>query len=83
MRFDRFCRDEVPTLCVARTFYLRRQLAEEEDVEGGQCVQMARLFFNIWPFASMKTCSMAQKFPKVGPNFPQIGNKPSENCPRL
>ena len=45
-----------------------------------QCDQMARLFFNIWPFTSTKTCPMTYKF---GPNFSQKVNKPSENCPRL
>ena len=48
-----------------------------------QCDQMAILFFNIWPFTSMKTGPLAYKCAKVGPNFSQIGNKPSEICTRL
>ena len=42
------------------------------EVEGSQCDQMDRLFFNIWTFTSMKTCPIAfkicqsrfQNFPK-------------------
>ena len=42
---------------------------------------MVRLFFYIWPFATMKISPiMSHKFAKVGSAFCQIRNKLSKNC---
>ena len=48
-----------------------------------QCDQMVRLFFNIWPFVTMKISPKCHKFAKAGSGFSQIRNKPSKNWPRL
>ena len=45
--------------------------------------QMVRLFFNIWPFATLKISPKCHKFAEVGSVFCQIGNKLSKICQRL
>ena len=40
-----------------------------------QCDQMARSFFNIWPFTTVKVCPKA--------HFCQILNESSKNCPSV
>ena len=45
---------------------------DRESFEGDQCDQIAWLFFNFWPFTSIKTCPAALKIAKVGPKFSQI-----------
>ena len=47
-----------------------------------QCDQMARSFFNIWPFIIRKICPIAFKLAKVGSKNCQRPNKPSKNCQR-
>ena len=42
---------------------------------------MARLFFNIWPFATNKICPNALKIVKVGSKFCQILNKAFKMLP--
>ena len=37
-----------------------------------QSDQKVRLFFNIWPFATLKSAQQCHKFAKVGLAFPQI-----------
>ena len=37
-----------------------------------QCDQMARLLFNIWPFATLKNCPKVKKGDKVNSKFNQI-----------
>ena len=48
-----------------------------------QCDQIARSFFNIWSFTSMKICPKVNKICKVGSKFCQILNKPSKKWPKL
>ena len=48
---------------------------------GRQRDQMARLFFNIWPFTTMKFAQQ-QLFPKICYKYCQIPNKPLEKLPK-
>ena len=41
-----------------------------------KCDQMGRLFFNIWPFPTMKICPAVLQIAKVGTKVCQILNKP-------
>ena len=47
---------------------------------GRQCDQMAKLFFNVWPFTTIKICPKSQKFANVALKFCKGQNKPSSNC---
>ena len=40
-----------------------------------QCDQMARLFFNIWPFARSKNCHNGIKVDKLGSKVDKLGSK--------
>ena len=48
-----------------------------------QCDQLARLFFNIWPFTTIKICNKnVSKFTKAGSKFSQIQNRPYNELPK-
>ena len=46
-----------------------------------QCDQMARLFFNIWPFTLMQTCPMAYKICQSGSKMFLNSTLTLKNCP--
>ena len=44
---------------------------------------MARLFFTMWPFTTMKICPIAWKIAKVDSKYCQLLNESSKTCQRL
>ena len=60
---------------------IRRE--EETKLEEGQCDQKARVFFNLWPFTTMKNCPIPNKIAKVSFKLCKRLNKPSQNYQRL
>ena len=49
-------------------------------VTSGQCDQMARYLFNIWPDTTMKIFPRHKIFSKLGSIFYQILNKPTKTA---
>lgn len=48
-----------------------------------QCDQMAKTFFNIWPFVTIKMCPIAFAVCQNRLKISRIPNNPSKYCPRL
>ena len=48
-----------------------------------QCDHMLRLFSNLWPFITMKFCTVAYEISKAGTNLCQIRNKNTKSCPKI
>ena len=75
-----FCSNKV----LPKNLFEIKHCASSEQIEAQlQCDQMARLFFNIWPFITMKLCSWTLNFTKVSSTFCQKPHKPSKICLRL